>query len=114
MYESDILLHVENFSEFYLEDVKYGFSTKIADSLMSGRCFFLYAPESLACSQYMLKYNPDCFASNKEELKIKLSKLIFNEEARINCALKNLNIAKQNHSIEVIQSQFKKIIDSIY
>jgi len=113
LYESDILLHVENFSESYLEDVKYGFSTKIADSLMSGRCFFLYAPKSLACSQYMLKYNPDCFASNKEELKIKLSKLIFNKDARINCALKSLNIAKQNHSIEAVQSQFKKIINSI-
>ena len=75
--------------------------------------FFLYVPESLACSHYMLKYNPDCFASNKEELKIKLSKLIFDEEARINCSFKNLNIAKQNHSIEVVQSQFKKIINSI-
>lgn len=112
--QSDILLHVENFSEFYVEDIKYGFSTKISDSLMSGRCFFLYAPESLACSQYMLKGNPSGIATSKEELKIKMKALLLSEKKRNSCADKGLELANLNHSVEVVSKQFSDVVASIF
>ena len=42
MRDSDVLVHAENFNDYYRVDLKYAFSTKIADSLASGTCFMPY------------------------------------------------------------------------
>lgn len=96
--KSDILVHVEGFTPFYVEDTKYGFSTKIADSLMSGRCFFIYAPESVACYEYVRSFNPQCTASTIEDLRNKLITLISNPELRKKTAEEGKRVAMNNHT----------------
>ena len=44
---SDIVLHVESQDEKFAESLRYGFSTKIADCLSSGRPFLLYASDDI-------------------------------------------------------------------
>jgi len=76
MKKSDLLVHTENFSGFYREDLKFAFSTKIADSLASGTCFFVYAPEELAISEYLLSNGAACVVCDKAQLQEKLKNLL--------------------------------------
>jgi len=111
--QSDILFHVESFDNFYVEDTKYGFSTKMADSLMSGKCFFLYAPKSLACSKYLIENIPECTASNIEELELKIKKIVENVEFRMECATRCLDLAKKNHSSDFVAKKFKMLFQTL-
>lgn len=111
--DSDLLLYVESFDDFYKEDTKFGFSTKIADSLSSGNTFLVYAPEHFICYQY-IKNNQAAFTvSNKQELKEVLYKLITDSKLREKYKFNALNLAKKNHSVEINNKKFQEILKNI-
>lgn len=110
MKESAILVHVENFSKFYLEDSKYAFSTKIADSLASGTCLFLFAPREITCTQYFEANQSACVACDSETAYEKMKELLQNEDLRNEYAERGLAIATQNHSIEKNRMRFRDIL----
>lgn len=110
---SDLLVHVESFDPFYVEDIKYGFSTKIADYLSSGLCFLVYAPSSLACSSYVNKYDIAYQVSSFEYLKSVLSKLYYNPESRIIKRGTALRLAGINHDAEMNALFFRQLLSSI-
>jgi len=108
--DSDLLLYVESFDEFYQEDIKFGFSTKIADCLASGNCFLLYSPEHFACHQY-LKNNQAAFtASNRHELAEVLNQLVHVPEERTKYREKALELAERNHRTATNNEKFQKIL----
>lgn len=111
--KADILIHVESFEPFYIEDIKYGFTTKIADSLKSGRPLFVYAPDSLACTSYVKSISPICTAVNREELKANMVKLIENPALRKKIGNMNKIKAEENHSSMNSQKQIKEILMKI-
>lgn len=100
MNKSDILIHTENFSKFYREDLKYAFSTKIADCLKSGTCFFNYAPEELASTQYLIKNNAACVVTDNSKLEEMLRRLISDNELRGSFIANALQLAEKNHNSE--------------
>ena len=100
MQESDILIHAENFSPFYRDDLKYAFSTKIADCLKSGKCFFNYAPIELASTQYLLENKGACVVYNQNQLEETLIKLINNKKFREGFIANALQLAEVNHNAE--------------
>lgn len=108
--DSDLLLYVESFDAFYQEDIKFGFSTKIADSLASGNCFLLYAPEHFACYQYLRKNQAAYTASNQQEMKTILQELIENPSARCRYTETALKLADENHQIEKNTKKFQNIL----
>lgn len=108
--DSDLLLYVESFDPFYQEDIKFGFSTKIADSLSSGNCFLLYAPEHFACYQYLSRNQAAYTASTSKELKEILCELCSNPQAREKYRETALEMAARNHNIELNNSKFQKIL----
>lgn len=110
MKSSTILVHIENFSDFYLMDSKYAFSTKIADSLACQTCLFVYAPKELSCSKYLLDNDCACVASDKQDAYEKLKELINDANIRDKYAKKGMEIAKQNHSLERNRRQFQDIL----
>ena len=110
MRNADMLLYVESFDAFYQEDIKFGFSTKIADSLSSGNCLLLYAPEHFACYQYLKKNTAAYTASNKEQLKVILTELVNNPEARTRYQSSALELAKKNHDILKNNEKFQSIL----
>lgn len=97
--ESDILFHVESFDERRVENVKFGFSTKIADCLASGKSFVLFSPQNIACAQYLKETGAGWLASNEAELRKTIEIIINNPDQRENRIDKSLEIAKQNHSL---------------
>lgn len=73
---SDMLLHIEGFSDYYIKDCKHAFSTKLSDYYMLGIPFFMYAPKEIAGTQYALLVNKDYVATGKTELEPKLKDVI--------------------------------------
>ena len=110
---SDLLLYVESFDSFYQEDIKFGFSTKIADSLASGNCFLLYAPEHFACYQYLKKNQAAFVAANQSQLKAVLSSIVKNSDLRSKYKENALRLAEKNHNIEKNRKKFQNILTKL-
>ena len=108
--DSDLILYVESFDAFYQEDIKFGFSTKIADSLSSGNCFLLYAPEHFACYQYLKKNEAAYTASSREELASVLGELVSNPDTRLKYRAAALKLAEENHRVEENNQTFQKLL----
>lgn len=114
MAESDLLVHTENFSDFYREDLKYAFSTKIADYLASGTAFLLYAPDGMACTDYLKKNKAAHIATNKDELDDMIRKVVRDREFCMSPVPRALEIAKSNHSAEQNQKLFQNLLKEQY
>lgn len=108
--DSDLILYVESFDPFYQEDIKFGFSTKIADSLSCGNCFLLYAPEHFACYQYLKKNEAAYTASSCEELAKILGELVSNPDDRWKYQAAALKLAEENHRVEENNQNFQKLL----
>lgn len=108
--DSDLLLYVESFDAFYQEDIKFGFSTKIADSLSSGNCFLLYAPEHFACFQYLKKNRAAYVVSSKQELESVLRNLVNNPAARELYRENALALAAKNHRVKKNNAKFQGVL----
>ncbi len=110
MQQSDILIHSENSSDFYREDLKYGFSTKIADSLASGTCFFVYAPEELACARYLREQDAAYVVSDEHSMKETLRMLVAVPEARMRYLDRAAKVVACNHREETCAKRFQDIL----
>ncbi len=110
MHQSDILVHVENFSDFFRIDSKYAFSTKIADTLACGTCFLLYAPEELYCTEYLAKNQAAYVATSKEQLEHILAELCSSEAARCRYLQQAAALARKNHSSSKNAQAFQQIL----
>lgn len=107
MHESDLLVHAENFGNFYQKDLKYAFSTKIADSLASGTCFMLYAPESMACSQYLLENEAAYVVTKRADLDETLRNIVKDVDSREKFLENAKHLVYQNHNAEINAEKFQ-------
>lgn len=113
MYKSDLLLHVESFDEFYKEDLKFAFSTKIADSLSCGKSFLLYAPENLACTKYIIENKVAHVVTEKDKLYNTLFEIIEDERFRKKYISNALIISEKNHRQKNNCIKFQKILKEL-
>lgn len=67
-YENDALLHVEGFSENYINDCRYAFSTKISDYLVSGKKMIVYGPKDISGIKFLYSRCKEIVAITKSEL----------------------------------------------
>lgn len=81
IHNSSLLVHAEWNDAILNRDLKYAFSTKIADSISSGTPFLMYAAESLAGTVFLKENECAFIANNKESLKQVLEQAL-NDEAR--------------------------------
>lgn len=98
--KSDFLVHVESQCELFRESLRYGFSTKIADSIASGKIFILFSSTEIAGAQYIMSNGAGIFASTKDDLKNKIIEVLNSVEVKSNienCAKKT---AILNHNSE--------------
>lgn len=76
MQNSDILLHIESFNPINIEMIKYSISTKIPDSLASGRILLIYAPKEIACTKYIEENEVGIVANNQEKLQQEILRIL--------------------------------------
>lgn len=112
MKESTLLVHVESFEAFYLEDSRYAFSTKIADCLASGTCLFVYAPRELTFTDYLNGHGAAAVASSLDEARELLSKLLDSEGLRQAYARRAMEVAFENHEMERNRQKFLEALYS--
>lgn len=111
--KSDVLLHVESQEAEFSESLRYGFSTKIADCLSSGRPFLLYASPSIACSQYLIKNDCAWFADTPESLISSLHSIVFDESERRRKLHNACIVSENNHSVSKNSRTFQNILVSL-
>ncbi|MEG2403217.1 MAG: hypothetical protein RSB34_09855, partial [Muribaculaceae bacterium] len=113
IYHSDVLFHAESQDVYWKESLKYGFSTKIADSISSGKFFIIYSSPDIACARYILKNGAGLFADNKRDLQLKIKKLLTDKNIRNNLSVKAKQISAENHNIDENRKKFQAIISNI-
>lgn len=111
--DSDILFHVESDHGYRERQLQYAFSTKIADSISSGKCFVLYAPKELACSEYISDTKAGWLATNKDELRDVIVSILENPKERQEVLSRARSVASQNHDYLANAQKFQDIILSI-
>jgi len=111
--ESDILFHVETEKGYKERQLQYAFTTKVADSVASGRCFVVYAPEVLACSKYIRQHRCGWVASNKEELRLQIEHIIGDKNERDEILANAKRVAIENHSLIGNAKKFQEILKSV-
>lgn len=110
---SDILFHVETEKGFKERQLQYAFSTKIADSISSGKCFILYAPTELACSKYIRETKAGWFASDKVDLKRVILSIINDPRERMETLIHAKRTAEENHSFTKNARRFQEILTNL-
>lgn len=105
-----LLVHVESMKPYYVRDIKYGFSTKIADSLASGVPFFVYASSELTSVQYLRENKCAIIAADEKQLVDKLKCALFDEQARNLCVANARKIAVMNHNQEKNKEGFYEYV----
>lgn len=111
--DSDILFHVETENGYKEHQLQYAFSTKIADSISSGKCFVLYAPKELACSKYIVESGAGWFASDKFQLRRTIEEIITDSNSRdavLRCARET---AESNHNMTKNAARFQEILNRL-
>ena len=97
MINSMILVHAESFTvnkELHLSHV---FSTKIADSLASGACLFVYAPSDIALTEYLENTNAAVIATSHDEMVSKINVIIKDRSYRDRIRENAKRIVQLNH-----------------
>ncbi len=111
MSNASMLLHCENSER--LEDLRGAFSTKIADSLASGRPFIVYATRKYPFVQYLERYDCAHIADNSDELELSLKKCISDVNYRNKYIQNALKVAESNHSVKQNCLIMEKILKDI-
>ena len=109
MSEASMLLHCENPER--LVNLRHAFSTKIADSLASGRPFLVYASREYPFVQYLEKHNAAHIAESEEELKTVFKDCFAGEEMLVSCTKNARELAQENHNKERNASQLRRVIE---
>ena len=72
----DVLVFAESFDKNVINFAKYSLSTKIPEYMATGHLILAYLPEELHSAQYLKENNLAMVASNKEELKLAILKIV--------------------------------------
>ncbi|WP_338655183.1 glycosyltransferase [Sporosarcina psychrophila] len=109
MESSDVLVHAENFSEFYQKDLVHAFSTKIADSLASA-CFLVYAPKSMGFIKYLKENNAACIVNCSNELRKKIEQLVLDINLRQSYMNNGIKLARKMHNKKINSNKFRRVV----
>lgn len=107
---SDLLIHAENSSDFYCDDLQYAFSTKIADCLASGIPFLMYAPETLAGTQYLRRNQAAYVVTEHALLEETLRSILCSGTAMNPYAACAKALVAANHRTETNHARFRQIL----
>lgn len=97
MSRADMVFHCENNERLY--NLRGAFSTKIADSLASGRPFLVYASREYPFVQYLERYKSAHIAETREELIRVLSRCMRDKNYRNQYVNNGIKLAREKHSV---------------
>ncbi len=107
---SDFLLHAESFDPLICEKLRTAFTTKIGDSLASGNCFVVYAPEGLACVDYLKAHDCACVITDPDTLCDRLAQLVSDPSLQQRYVQNALTTASRNHNTQRNAEMMREIL----
>lgn len=111
--KSDFVLHMENQSPWHLVDLKYAFTTKIADMLTSGVCSIVYGSAEIASIRYFKEKNLGCVIENEQDLYPGIKALIESRQLRERYVEAALQQAAAQHDAQTNAQLMNEIIRKI-
>ena len=109
---SDILVHTESFSGANIEKTMYSISTKIADSLNSGKCMLAVGPSEVASIQHLIRNDCAYCITSLDELDSRLEELFENPNRIVSIAKKGKIIADKYHNSTLNSKYLYSILES--
>ena len=97
MYGSTILFHAETQTPMFEDALRYGFSTKIADSISSGHPFLMYSSPNIAGAKYIIETGAGWHAKDRNELREKILSILEDESQRETILENARKVARDNH-----------------
>ena len=113
MYDSTILFHAESQSEEFEEALRYGFSTKIADSISSGHPFLMYSSPNIAGAKYIIDTGAGWHAKNRVELRETILSILTNEKERNKVLSIAKEVSQRNHNVFKNSEEWKNLLCSL-
>lgn len=111
--ESDVLLHVESFEKEFIAKTRHSISTKIAESLASGRAILGIGPRGIASIDYLMENNAAYIIDNESDIEKKLVEYFINNEIDDEIISNAKKLAKKNHSIKLNSGKLKFLLENI-
>lgn len=110
IHNSTLLVHAEVNNRFYNRDLRYAFSTKIADSVCSGTPLLIYAPEDYEETKFLIRNKCAFVAKSKTELKKVIYDSLFNSDKRTE-VVSNAFFIREKYFIS--RGKFKSIVEAV-
>lgn len=113
--DADILLHVESFDSAQTTYTRYSISSKIPESMSTGRPIFAYGPNTLASIRYIENSGAGLIVGieSQEKLKATLRKLITSHSLRSELGANGFRTAKNRHNAVKNRGRFRDLIESV-
>lgn len=110
---SDILIHTESFEKKYIDETRYSLSTKIADSLNSGKCLLSYGPDNIASMRHLIENKCSFVISSPDYLESKLIELLFSIDTINFYCFEGKKVSKKFHNKDTNGKKFRNIVNNI-
>lgn len=107
--EADFLVFAESFDEYYAQNVRYSFSTKITDYLSSGRCIIALGNENVNSIQYFINNEAALVITKSSNIYDELKGFISDRQKMDNAVKNALHCAKEKHDPEVIKKKLEAV-----
>ena len=111
--QSLLVIHTESFEEFYRYDLESAFSSKITDALKSGTPLFMYAPENLAETDYLIQNKCAFVCTEKQYLEDTLRKALFGKTKRHIVISNGIEIVYKNHDAQKNSRYMLELLQSV-
>ena len=109
--KAQLLLHVEAFDDPSIDYVRHSVSTKIADSLASGKPLLAYGPDVVSSMKHLCRQGCALIALEPSELKGMLIKAFTDADARQKAVQKALDTARRFHNSDENSRKLRAIIE---
>ena len=111
--KAELLLHVEAFDEASIDYVRHSVSTKIADSLGSGKVLLAYGPEAVSSMKHLERQDCALIARDPQELKGMLLTAFTDQTARDRAVNRALETARMFHNSDENSRRLRGILQKI-
>ncbi len=111
--KAQLLLHVEAFDQASIAYVRNSVSTKIADSLASGKPLLAYGPKEVASMGHLLRNACAITATDRSGLEAMLMTAFTDAQARTAAAEKGLQVAHLYHDSDLTGKRMREVFARI-
>jgi hypothetical protein len=108
----DFIVITENFKNKHITNTKYSISTKVADSLKSGKSLFIYGPKEAGAINYLFSENIE-FICTTPKIEFSNFEKYFTLQNQIDSFTRRYLLFSKNHSIEMNKQKMNEIISKV-